>query len=153
MGNQRHYLSYGGFSEYLYEDHPAWKPITINGIHGKVIRLKADETGVHSNLPIYANTSDMYFRVGKDGTVIQGRVYINRRSCIDFDWGHTHTNKGADSDGRVFQKGIVHVQEYRIEDKQTITRLSNNARYMSDEEIKKYGAIIKAYNPNVKFRP
>jgi hypothetical protein len=73
--------------------------------------------------------------------------------CIDFDWGHTHKNDGVGCDGRIFPKGVVHVQTYKVESDSSITRLSNNARYMSDNEIKKYGPIIKAFNPKVKFRP
>ena len=66
-------------SAYLYENHPGWESKTVNGIHGKVIKLKADKTGSHAGLPTYANTSDMYFRVGKDGKVIQAKVYISRK--------------------------------------------------------------------------
>ena len=153
MGNQREYIATGGFSAYLYEDHPGWESKTVNGIHGKVIKLKADKTGSHAGLPTYANTSDMYFRVGKDGKVIQGKVYISRKMCIDFDWSHTHTNKGLGSDGKSFQKGVIHVQTYRVEKDGTTTRLSNNARYMNNSEMNKYGPIIKAFNPDVKFRP
>ena len=79
--------------------------------------------------------------------------YISRKMCIDFDWSHTHTNKGTESDGRSFQKGVIHVQTYRVEKDGTTTRLSNNARYMNNSEMKKYGPIIKAFNPDVKFRP
>lgn len=153
MGNQRHYFSAGGFSAYLYEDHPDWPSKTINGVHGKVIKLIADKTGHHAGLPQYANTSDVYFRLGAEGTVVQGKVYINRKMCIDFDWGHTHTNNQPRGDGKTFQKGVVHVQTYRVNDDGTTTRLSNNARYMNDDEIKKYDPIIKAFAPNVKFRP
>lgn len=44
------------------------------------------------------------------------------------------------SDIRVDSKGVTH-------------RLSDKARYMDKDEIEKYGALIHAYNPNVKFRP
>lgn len=153
MGNQKEYIDTGGFSSYLYEDNPNWKAKTVNGIHGKVIKLIADKTGTHAGLPTFANTSDMYFRLGKDGKIIQGKVYINRKMCIDFDWSHNHTNKGPGSDGRTFHKGVVHVQTYHVEPDGTITRLSNNARLMNNGEMKKYGPIIKAFDPDVKFRP
>ena len=31
-------------------------------------------------------------------------------------------------------------------------RLSNEARLMNNAEMKKYGPILKKFNPNVKFR-
>ena len=149
MGNQRQYIKTGGFLQYLYEDHPNFTPITINGVHGKALRYIADEKIGHTGLPQYANTGDMYFRVGRDGKVIQGKVYINRKQCIDFDWSHRHVN----SDGQSFDKGTVHVQQYEVDSKSVTHRLSDKARYMDKDEIEKYGALIHAYNPNVKFRP
>lgn len=149
MGNQREYITSGGFSSYLYEDHPGWKPVTKNEIHAKVVKLKTDKTGYHSGLPTFANTSTMYLRLNRDGEVIQAKVYNDRRQCMDFDWGHQHKN--VDGDGKVFVKGVVHVQQY---DAQSVAiRHSNNARLMTDSEIKKYGDILKAFNPKVKFRP
>jgi len=35
----------------------------------------------------------------------------------------------------------------------SIKRMYKHARYMTQEEIYKYGPIILHYNPNVKFRP
>lgn len=151
MGNQREYISSGGFSQYLYEDHKNFSPLTINGIRGKVIHYISDGDIDHTGLPNYANTSDMYLRVNKNGSVIQGKVYINRKQCIDFDWGHTHINTLGD--GKSFQKGIVHVQTYKVDENGNTVRDSDNARYMNDEEIAKYGDLIRAFNPNVKFRP
>ena len=147
MGNQREYIKSGGFSQYLYEDHDGFTPVTINGIRGKVVRFIADKGEAHTGLPTYANSSDIYFRVNRDGEVIQGKVYINRKHTLDFDWGHTHKN----ADGSVFEKGIVHVQVYSVS--QDGVRMSKTARYMNNEEIAKYGAIIHAFNPKVKFRP
>ena len=83
-----------------------------NGIRGKVVKLIADPKGNHAGLPTYSNTSDMYFRINKSGEVVQGKVYIDRRQAIDFDWGHVHVNVGGD--GKRFEKGIVHVQTYSI---------------------------------------
>lgn len=151
MGNGRQFLESGGFSAYLYEDHPNYSTKIVNGIRGKVIRLKTDPQGDHAGLPTYANTSDMYFRVNHTQEVIQGRYYADRTLCIDFDWGHEHVNYGGDR--KVFPKGIVHVQTYSVNANGEITRLSNQARYMSEEEINKFGGLIKAFNPNVKFRP
>ncbi len=149
MGNERQYNESGGFSEYLYDDHPGYEPFYYNGLKAKVIVLKADPNGNHSGLPPYADTSDIYLRVGKSGNVIQAKVYVDRQHSLDFDWGHEHRNKGAGNDNQVFPKGVVHVQSYS----QTNNRNSNQARYMTDAEIKKYGPILKHFDPNVKFRP
>lgn len=149
MGNQRVYISTGGFSQYLYEDHVGFSPVTVNGVRGKALHYIGDGIGDHTGLPQYADTSDMYFRVGKDGKVIQGKVYIDRKHAIDFDWSHRHVN----SDGRTFQKRVVHVQVYRVDEKGNSHRLSDSARYMNNAEIAKYGPIIHAFNPDVKFRP
>ena len=59
-----------------------------------------------------------------------------------------HKNAGEKT---VFPKGVVHVQSYSVSD--IGIRYSNNARLMTEAEIKKYGEILKAFNPNVKFRP
>ena len=74
---------------------------------------------------------------------------------MDFDWSHTHTNKGKN--GETFVEGIVHVQEYKM----VRTRKNGkwihefkrvkNARRMTPEEIVKYGPLIKHFNQNVKF--
>lgn len=151
MGNQQEYIPSGGFTRYLYEDHPNFAPITMNGIRAKALHYIPDGKKNHAGLPQYANSSDMYFRVGADGTVIQGKVYVDRKHFIDFDWSHRHVNK--EGDGRSFQKGIVHVQIYRVEANGETVRLSHDARYMNNAEIKKYGPLIHHYNPNVKFRP
>jgi hypothetical protein len=149
MGNEREYNSSGGFSEHLYDDHPDYVPFYHNGLKAKVIMLKADPDGNHAGLPPFADTSDIYLRVGKSGNVIQAKVYVDRKHSLDFDWGHEHRNKGAGSNSQVFPKGVVHVQKYS----QTNQRISNQARYMTDAEIEKYGAILKHFDPKVKFRP
>ncbi len=89
----------------------------------------------------------MYLRLGPDGAVIQAKLYKDRHQSIDFDWGHNHTNKGANRN--YFPKGVVHVQAYT----DITTRNSNNARLMSDAEISLYGPILKHFCPNIKFRP
>lgn len=148
MGSQRKLNPSGGFSAYLYEDHPDWQPISIDGIRAKVVKLITDKTGYHSGLPTYANTSNMYLRLNQRGEVIQAKLYISRKQCLDFDWGHQHKNKRGKT---VFPKGVVHVQAYSVDD--VGIRYSANARLMTDSEVKKYGVILKTFNPNVKFRP
>lgn len=149
MGNQQDYIESGGFSQYLYKDHDGFIAKEINGVKGKVVHDQRDPKGLHYSLPSYANTSDMYFKVSKNGEVIQGRLYIDRKSVLDFDWGHTHKNT---SDGKIFTKGTIHVQEYSVDSNGKLIRHSDSARLMTDTEIKKYGPLIRAYNPNVKFR-
>lgn len=147
MGNQKQYIENGGFTEYLYQDESP--KVTINGVTGKIISNVADPTGMHDGLPTYSNSSDMYFKKGRDGWASQARIYINRKLCLDLDWSHSHRNP----DGTVFPKGVIHVQAYQVDSKGNITRLSHQARLMTDAEIIKYGPIIKHFNPNVKFRP
>ena len=152
MGGQNQYIETGGFSEYLYEQ--IGETVHMNGLTGKMIKLKTDKDGTHTGLPSFSNTSDVYFRKGKDGLACQAKAYESRKMIIDFDWSHEHINS---SDGRTFPKGIVHVQRYEYlgkdEDGKVIyKRLSGEARLMNNAEMKKYGALIKKFNPNVKFR-
>lgn len=83
-------------------------------------------------------------------------VFVKRESMwgkkmfLDFDWSHQHINIGGN--GRVFKKGVVHVQMWQENKDGTFTRVSNQARYMNNAEIKKYGRIIKAFCPNAKLR-
>lgn len=119
---------------------------TVNGVKGRVVK-KVGDPDTHSNLPYYSNTSDIYFRKNKDG-VCQGRVYIGQKKYLDFDWSHQHKNK----DGRVFPKGVVHVQLWKENPDGTFSRLSNSARLMNNKEMKKYGPILKAFCPTVKMR-
>lgn len=146
MGNQREYLASGGFSQYLYKDESP--KVTINGVTGKMISKITDPTGTHSGLPNYGNTSEVYFKKGKDGLATQARIYKDRYSYIDLDWNHSHTN----TNGTMFPKGTIHVQVYKIGKNGEPQRLSDNARLMTDAEIAKYGPIIKFFNPNVKFK-
>lgn len=151
MGNQRQYNPDGGFSEYLYASHPDWEPAEVNGLRGKVVRDVTDLTGCHSGLPAYANTSHIYFKLDDHGCVEQARAYLDRRKCLDFDWGHVHPNKKGEK--LIFEKGVIHVHEYVFNSKKEIEVRSSEARYMTDDEIAKYGPIIHHFNPDVKFRP
>ena len=99
-------------------------------------------------MPLYANTSDVYFRQNAKGVCL-ARVYIGQKTYLDFDWSHTHTNKG---NGRHFPVGTVHVQIWQEQKDGTFKRLSNEARSMSNHEMKKYGPILKYFCPSVKFR-
>lgn len=121
---------------------------TAGGIRGKLIK-RVGGSDSHSSLPYYAVTSNMYFRKNHE-SVCQGRVYLDHKVCVDFDWSHLHINKGGD--GRAFKQGVVHVQVWKENKDGTFTRISNQARNMSNAEMKKYGPIIKAFCPDVKFR-
>lgn len=145
MGNQREFISTGGFSQYLYMDES--QSVTINGVKGKMVSKKADPTGTHDGLPTYSNTCDIYFKKGEDGLACQAKLYKERRAVLDFDWDHNHTN----ADGSKFEAGTVHVQVYKVDKQGNIVRMSKYARRMTDEEVKKYGPIILHFNPNVKF--
>lgn len=147
MGNQQQYIEEGGFAYFLYYTHSGFPELTINGIKCKVILLSSDPLGKHYSLPSYSNTSDMYFKVDKDGNVCQGRLYLDRRCVVDFDWSHMHINQDT---GERFPDGTVHVQIYGVDNNGKIERYSA-ARKMSADEIKKYGPIIHAYNPDVRL--
>lgn len=110
---------------------------------------KVGDRDTHTTLPYYSNTSDIYFRKNANG-ICQARVYVGQKMFLDFDWSHLHINKGGD--GRAFKQGVVHVQVWKENKDGTFTRISNQARNMSNAEMKKYGPIIKAFCPDVKFR-
>ncbi len=153
MGNQRQYNKCGGFSENLYETLERYGSVTINGITAKVVKEKDDEKG-QSGLPTYTNTANMYFKEGPNGDIIQGAYYgKDRRIRISFDWAHEHYNdpkKGGN--GKRFEKGVVHIHPYTTNENGKVVRKGINARLMTDNEIKKFGDIIKHFNPNVKFK-
>lgn len=151
MGGGREYLATGGFSQYLYEI--IGEPYCVNGLKGEMIRKRGVPDG-HSALPAYSNTSDIYFSPDENGVACQGKVYVDRTMVLDFDWSHSHCNK---SDGRQFQKGVVHVQRYEFvkvdeHGRHIFERLSDEARCMSNYEMKLYGPMIKHFCPTVKFR-
>lgn len=131
--------------------HPDWQPVSINGIKAEVVTMISDPECRHPRLPAYSNTADVYLLADESGSIIQARVYVNRQSCMDFDWDHSHCN--TEGDRQFFPIGVVHVQSYAVDDKGRLTRLSMQARLMTDEEIEKYGPIINHFAPEVKFRP
>lgn len=141
MGSQRTYSGGGTFIEFLYEPIDGMD-YTYNGIRCRVLKLQADETGTHSSIPQFAKTSDVYLVLGADNKPKQMAVYKNHRLLKDFDWTHQHKNA---SNGQRFEKGVVHVH--------LDVSHSTDARYMNNDEIAKYGAIIQHYNPNAKLRP
>lgn len=100
-------------------------------------------------LPTYSKTSEVYLKVDKNGNIIQARIYKNRKPVCDFDWDHSHQNSKGDK----FEKGVVHVQEFKQNSKGFWERQSKKARYMSNDEMKRYGELLKKVNPNVKLRP
>lgn len=145
MGNGKDFFSRdaaGRRSEYV----SLAPPVTVNGVKGHLIKKKGD-SDTHTNLPYYSNSSDVYFRQNVDG-VCQARVYVGQKKFLDFDWSHKHRNK----DGREFQKGVVHVQIWQENSDGTFTRKSDDARSMSNAEMKKYGPLLKKFCPTVKFR-
>lgn len=119
----------------------------VNGVKGHLIK-KVGDKDTHTNLPFYANTSDVYFRKNVNG-VCQARVYVGNKMFLDFDWSHTHTNQ---SDGRTFPQGVVHVQLWKDNGNGTFHRLSDDARFMNNGEMKRYGPILKAFCPILKMR-
>lgn len=121
--------------------------ITVNGVKGHVIK-KVGDSDTHTNLPFYANTSDVYFRQNSKG-ICQARVYIGQKLYLDFDWSHHHTNKG---NGHSFKEGTVHVQVWERQKDGTYRRLSDDARSMSNAEMKKYGPILRQFCPWIKLR-
>lgn len=120
----------------------------INGVKGRIVKRRGDPD-THTSLPQYAKTSEMYFRLNEKG-VCQGRAYLDHKVVLDFDWSHNHTNKSKGH--RTFKAGTIHVQMWAHHSDGTMTRLSNDARSMSNKEMKKYGPIIKSFCPWVKLR-
>ena len=146
MGNGRIYPD-GGFTGANAKYERIGDYQYANGLRGSIVKRKND-TDKHSNLPQFANTSDMYFRQNANG-VCQARVYIDHATFLDFDWSHSHTNK---EDGRSFERGTVHVQMWSRNSDGSFTRLSDDARMMSNSERNKYGDLIIKFCSDVKCR-
>lgn len=141
MGGYRKYNPEGGFWQYLY--HQVGDSITVNGITAKII-TRIDDDAFHSSLPAFSNTSSIYAKRSDKGEheVEQIRVYKDRKAVMDFDWGHRH--------GDCVQ-GVVHV--HIAHENGNLHSDKMGVRYMNNDEIAKYGPIIKALNPKAKFRP
>ena len=141
MGGFRKYNPEGGFSEYLY--HQVEKAVTAGGITAKVV-IRIDDDSFHSSLPLYANTSQAYAKRSDEGghEVEQLRIYKDRKAYLDFDWGHGH--------GRCVS-GVVHVHVSSGDGH--LHSDARGVRYMNNEEMTKYGALIKKLNPHAKLRP
>ncbi len=77
MGNMKQMLREGGFSSYLYDDHPDYAPATINGITAKVVYKVDDPTKAQAGLPSYSDTSDMYFKQGIEANIIQAKLKVS----------------------------------------------------------------------------
>lgn len=138
------YVETGGFSEYLYHD--VGDIITAsNGIQGKVINGPADpnDESFHESLPLYSDTSEVYFKKSDEGDhpIEQARVFNDRQPSIDIDWGHTHGE---------FKEGTVHVHEWVKKSDGTWKR--KPPRYANNEEIERYGELLKKANPKIKLR-
>jgi len=65
----------------------------------------------------------------------------------DFDWDHSHQN----ASGVKFESGVVHVQEFKQNSKGSWQRHSKTARYMSNDEIERYGELLKKLKPDIRF--
>ena len=104
---------------------------TANGVKDHLIK-KVGDSDTHTNLPYYSNSSDVYFRRNANG-VCQARVYVGQKMFLDFDWCHRHRN----SDGKSFDRGVVHVQLWKQNRDGTFTRMSNDARHMNNKAIAK----------------
>lgn len=146
MGDFKSYNPSGGFDQYLY--YQVGDTITAeNGVQGKVIdEYTSSGTGkYHSSLPMYSNTSEVYFKKSDEGSnpIEQARVYKDRKVALDFDWGHEHGT---------YPKGVVHVHEWHLNKKGKWVR-GANPRCMNNSEIARYGDLIKKANPNARLRP
>lgn len=145
MGTQRLYLESGGFSSYLYDQDGA-TIFASNGVEGKVVYKI--EGSKFDGLPILSNSSEVYLKKDKNGSIVQARIYKDRKPVCDFDWDHEHEN----NDGEKFPKGVVHVQSWLKDTNGNYTRDTKHARYMSNAEMERYGELIKLANPNAKLR-
>ena len=141
MGGQNYYKAEGGFSQYLY--HQVGEIISANGISAKVVE-KIDKSDPTQGLPIYSNTAELYLGKGrKSGEIIQLRIYKDRKAYIDIDWTHPHEG---------IPKGVAHVHFYEMDAEGKPTKNHSIYRRMNNEEMKKYGPLIKKVAPNAKFR-
>lgn len=110
-----------------------------------------DSTKRENDLPAESNSAEAYFKSDAKGNIIQLRIYdsVTHKAVMDIDFVDRHKNKQT---GEVFEKGVAHVQEFKIKNG-VPKRMSRKARYMTNAEIAKWGGAILKANPNVKFRP
>lgn len=116
--------------------------IVEGNLSGKVVEEIEDIKG-HKGMPLFSNTSLIYFKLDdKDRTKIeQMRVYKDRIPMLDFDWNHDHGS---------YKKGKVHVHNWII-DKNGVPRRTP-PRIISEEEVNRYGKILKKVFPNIKLK-
>ena len=114
------------------------------GNEGWVV-VEIGDTKYHSSLPQWSKTSRIYFKRNDRGLhgIEQMRIFENRRAFRDFDWGHTH---------REFQKGTVHVHEWRMDGNGKWSR-SPNPRRMTNSEIEQFEELIHLADPTAKIIP
>jgi hypothetical protein len=146
MGLQKYYDKNGGFTvEQYYQVGP---PITTsNGVEAKIVAKIGATPFV--GLPTYSKTSEVYLKANSNGNVVQARIYRDRKPVCDFDWDHAHRN----ADGEMFEKGVVHVQEFKRSPEGKWERQGKVARYMTDDEIARYGELLRKLKPDIRFRP
>lgn len=147
MGTQREYIESGGFSAYLYLQRGE-AIVAPNGVKAKVVE-KIYGTRF-DGLPILSNTGEVYLKRNPGGEIVQARIYRNRRPVCDFDLDHAHVNKGS---GERFAKGVVHVQTFVRKPDGTWRRQKHKARNMTDEEVVRYGPLLRKVRPGLKLRP
>ena len=104
-----------------------------------------------NDLPIESNTTNAYFKADAQKNIIQLRIYDKHthRALMDIDFIDGHINRKT---GEIFPAGVAHVQEFTIK-KGKPKRNSRSARLLTEQEIQKWGEIIRLANPNVIFRP
>lgn len=144
MGDFTKFIATGGFSAYLYHD--VGDILTAsNGVQAKVINSENDLQDIyfHDSLPIFSNTSEIYLKRSDEEThpIEQARVYDARMPKLDIDWGHTHGE---------YKTGTVHVHEWRQDSKGNWRR--SKPRGLNNEEIARYGELLKIAYPDVKLR-
>lgn len=141
MGSGRTYNPQGG----VYKEDWSFKGESYGNV--KVIYNDIDSRT--NGLPLYSNTSDAYLKKMR-GRIVQLRMYKNRKASIDIDIEQVgeHTNKN----GTKIQGFIAHVHEWGYNKRGEWLR-SKTARLMTDNEIKKWGGLLRTANPNIKFKP
>lgn len=137
MGKFNEYNKSGGFSSYNYVHRGR---ITAGDLTGEVVS-KYNEKVAHTGLPEYSDKAKIYFWRARNGNIIQMRIFVDRKAAFDFDWGHTHGQ---------FQKGVVHVHSWVLDSKGKPHR-QEPRRTMNNDEISKYGALLRKADPHVRF--